>query len=188
MLDGSREEEEGCFAGRGVTTGSDWEREWGTPSGGKSITFTSATRFLSRESVDCSGGRGIPPVPMAVTVPGPGLSAVRSSSVSGEDGREVVGGGHSRRVGELEADACRVGEGVAAAMDANVLDKLVHADAVGRADVAETTVCESLALVKPAVETGLTCSLDTAGGRFTPPALLGSGFVGTTSEYRFPAC
>ncbi len=67
-------------------------------------------------------------------------------------------------------------------MDANVLDGFVQAEMVGHADAAHTTaVYESPALVKPDVETGLTGSLGMAGGRFAPPVLLGSGFVGMMS-------
>ena len=111
------------------------------------------------------------------TAAGPGLRADRSSSLSGdEEVIEVVaaGGGSSRSVGELDADTCSVGEGVAAAMDAKVLEELVHAGTVGRADAAQTTaVYDSPVLDKPAVETGLTGSLDTAaGGRLVAVATL----------------
>lgn len=115
---------------------------------------------------------------VALLVPGAEVRTVPPFSLSGDEGGWDVGG--SSRVGELDAEAWSVGEGVAAVIEANVLDELVQADMVGRADAAHTTaVYESPALVIPAVDVGLMGSL--LRGLF-PLGLLRSVCMGTTSE------
>ena len=97
-----------------------------------------------------------------------GLSTL-SSSLSPEDGvlGGRAGGGErtdvpcSSSVGELDVETCKVGEGVAAVMEAKVL--VVHAGRLVRADV---EVSGTLA-APPVADAGFS-SLDAGRGRLLP--------------------
>lgn len=101
----------------------------------------------------------------------------------------------SSSVGELDVETCKVGEGVAAVMEAKVLVVVIHAGRLVRADDEESGT-----LATPGADTGFS-SLDVGRGRLLPldttvtclavsgtpmvPLMLAALDDGITSKYHF---